>query len=149
MQDNQTTWWFWIPALPKWLIVVAWVVFWAMSVGAPYIRHLTVPGQFWWWDIWYGLGGNAIGIFTWTVIATQLTTEVAYMIFTFRANKRQVEEAAIKNREAGRVEGREEGYAERDAVWLEWVEQLKDSLPDDFSIPPGPANGASNGHKDE
>ena len=78
-----------------------------------------------------------------------LRERLAFMLSEMRSNKRQVEDAAIKNREAGRVEGREEGYAERDAVWLEWVEQLKDSLPDDFSIPPGPANGANNGHKDE
>ena len=114
MENERTTWWFWIPALPKPLIVAAWAVFWALSAGAPFMRDLSVPGQPWWLDIWHGIGGNSIGVFTWAVIATQLTSEVVYMIFTFRANKHQVEEAAIKNRAEGRKEGREEG---RRKVW--------------------------------
>ncbi|MDE2779239.1 MAG: hypothetical protein OXI91_06135 [Chloroflexota bacterium] len=99
MENERTTWWFWIPALPKPLIVAAWAVFWSLATGAPYMRDLAVPHQPWWLDIWHGVGGNAIGVFTWTVIAVQLTSEVVYMIFTFRANKRQVEEAAIRNRD--------------------------------------------------
>ena len=85
------------------------------------------------------------------------------MIFTFRANKHQVEEAAIKNRAEGRKEGREEGREEgmeegieegearRDAVWQEWLDQVRDSLPEDAPPPPdlGLDNGAGNGHKEK
>ena len=159
MENERTTWWFWIPALPKPLIVAAWAVFWALSAGAPFMRDLSVPGQPWWLDIWHGIGGNSIGVFTWAVIATQLTSEVVYMIFTFRANKHQVEEAAIKNRAEGRKEGREEGIeigreevrAERDAMWQEWLDQVRDLLPEDAPPPPdlGLDNGAGNGHKEK
>ena len=69
------------------------------------------------------------------------------MIFTFRANKRQVEEAAIKNREEGIEIGIELGESARDAVWQEWLDQVKDSLPEDSPPPPGSDNGASNGDK--
>ena len=75
------------------------------------------------------------------------------MIFTFRANKHQVEEAAIKNRAEGRKEGREEGIEEgearRDAVWQEWLDQVRDLLPEDAPPPPGLGNGAGNGHKEK
>ena len=143
MENERTTWWFWIPALPKPLIVAAWAVFWSLATGAPYMRDLAVPHQPWWLDIWHGVGGNAIGVFTWTVIAVQLTSEVVYMIFTFRANKRQVEEAAIKNREEGREEGREEMRLE----WQAWLDQVQDKPPEDWPPPPSSGNGANNDHK--
>ena len=163
MENERTTWWFWIPALPKPLIVAAWAVFWALSAGAPFMRDLSAPGQPWWLDIWHGIGGNSIGVFTWAVIATQLTSEVVYMIFTFRANKREVEETAIKNRAEGRKEGRKEGLeegieigreevrTERDTVWQEWLDQVRDLLPEDAPPPPGLDldNGAGNGHKEK
>ncbi len=53
------------------------------------------------------------------------------MIFTFRANKRQVEEAAIRSRE----EGREEMLQE----WQEWLDQVKDEPPENW--PPRPSDG--------
>ena len=71
------------------------------------------------------------------------------MIFTFRTNKHQVEEAAIKNRAEGRKEGLEEGKARRDAVWQEWLDQVRDLLPEDAPPPPGLDNGAGNGHKEK
>ena len=81
------------------------------------------------------------------------------MIFTFRANKHQVEEAAIKNRAEGRKEGREEGIeigreevrAERDAMWQEWLDQVRDLLPEDTPPPPNLDldNRAGNGHKEK
>lgn len=157
MGEERTTWWVWVPALPKPVIVVAWAVFWALSAGAPFIRHQAVPGQTWWLDIWQGVGGNAIGVFSWMVIATQLTSEVAYMIFTFRANKKQVEDAAIKNRKEGREEGREEGRREGRAEaraalqkdWHQWLDQIKDKPREEWPPPPssdpGAGNGASNG----
>ena len=61
------------------------------------------------------------------------------MIFTFRANKRQVEEAAIKSREEGREEMRQE--------WQVWVDQIKDKPPEEWPPPPGSGNGANNDHK--
>ena len=84
-------------------------------------------------------------------------SEVAFMIFTFRANKHQVEEAAIKNRAEGRKEGREEGMEEgieegearRDAVWQEWLDLVRDLLPEDAPPPPGLDDGAGNGHKEK
>ena len=149
MGDDRTPWWVWVPALPKPVIVAAWAVFWALSAGAPFIRHLAVPGQPWWLDIWHGVGGNAVGVFTWAVIATQLTTEVVYMIFTFRANMKKVEDAAIKSREQGREEGREEGRAEARAAlqkdWQQWLDQIKDKPREEWPPPPGSDNGASNG----
>ena len=164
-RDDRTTWWFWVPELPKPLIVSAWAFFWSLSVAAPYLRHLAVPGQPWWLDLWHGAGGNAIGVFTWAIIAIQLTVEVAYMIFTLRANRRQVEQAAVKNRDEGRTEGREEGRAEgreegleegmergqtqQQQMWLEWYEQVKDQLSGDTPPPPSlnNGNGSSNGSK--
>ena len=148
MGEERTTWWFWIPALPKPLIVAAWAVFWSLTISAPFIRELGAPQQPWWLDIWQGIGGNAIGVFTWAVIATQLTSEVVYMIFTFRANKKQVEDAALKSREKGREEGREEGASLRDVIWQEWVDQIKDKPQEEWPPPPGSDNGASNGDVD-
>ena len=153
MGDDRTPWWAWVPALPKPVIVAAWAVFWALSASAPFIRHVAVPGQPWWLDIWHGVGGNAIGVFTWAVIATQLTTEVVYMIFTFRANMKKVEDAAIKSREQGREEGRKEGRAEGRAEaraalqkdWQQWLDQIKDKPREEWPPPPGSDNGASNG----
>ena len=71
------------------------------------------------------------------------------MIFTFRANKRQVEEAATRSREKGLEEGieigREEGAAAREALWLEWLDQVKDKPADEWPPPPNLENGKSNG----
>ena len=119
-------------------------MFWSLTVGAPFVRELGAPQQPWWLDIWQGIGGNAIGVFTWAVIATQLTSEVVYMIFTFRANKKQVEDAAVKNRE----EGRAEGSAARQREWQHWLDQIKDKPQEEWPPPPGSDNGASNGAGD-
>lgn len=83
------------------------------------------------------------------------------MIFTFRANKKQVEDAALKSREKGREEGREEGRIEgrvegreegrvegfsmRDVIWQEWVDQIKDLPKEDWPPQPSPGSGAGNG----
>ena len=61
------------------------------------------------------------------------------MIFTLRANRRQVEQAAIKSRE--------EGQTEQQQMWLEWYEQVEDHLPGDTPPPPSLNNGNSNGRK--
>ena len=142
MEGERAPWWVWIPALPKPIIVAAWVVFCALSACAPFIRHLVAPGQAWWLDIWHGVGGNAIGVFSWMVIAAQLTSAVVCMIFTFRANKRQVEEASIKSREKGREEGREEMRQE----WQDWLNQIKDESPENWPPPPGSSNGDRSGY---
>ena len=155
MGDDRTPWWVWVPALLKPVIVAAWAVFWALSAGAPFIRHVAVPGQPWWLDIWQGVGGNAIGVFSWMVVATQLTSEVVYMIFTFRANKKQVEDAAIKNREEGRKEGRAEARAALQNDWQQWLDQIKDKPREEWPPPPGSEpgqepgseNGSRNGHQ--
>lgn len=143
MEEERTPWWVWVPALPKPVIAAAWAVFWSLSTVAPLVRHLAVPGQPWWLDVWHGVGGNAIGVFSWAILATQLTTEVVYMILTFRANKRQVEEAATRSRE----KGREEGHAERDAVWQDWLEQTKDKPREEWPPPPSIGKDSGNGHK--
>lgn len=142
MEDERTPWWVWVPALPKPIIAAAWAVFWTLSTVAPFIRHLAVPGQAWWLDTWHGLGGNAIGVFSWGILAIQLTTEIVYMIFTFRANKKAVEVAATRNRK----EGREEGHLERDAMWQSWVDQIKDKPPEEWPPPPNLENDKGNGH---
>ena len=79
------------------------------------------------------------------------------MIFTFRANKKQVEDAALKSREEGReegieegieigreegrAEGREEGQSTVNALWHEWLDQIKDLPPENWPPPPGAGNG--------
>ena len=104
MRDNRLTWWFWVPALPKPLIVGAWALFHLLSIMLPYAYYYFNPGQPLLLSIIQGLGGNAIGMFTWTVIAIQLNTEVVYMIFTRRANERAVEKAAERAAEKARAE---------------------------------------------
>lgn len=104
MRDNRLTWWFWVPALPKPLIVGAWALFHLLSILLPYAYYYFNPGQPLLLSIIQGLGGNAIGMFTWTVIAIQLNTEVVYMIFTRRANERAVEKAAERAAEKARAE---------------------------------------------
>ena len=63
------------------------------------------------------------------------------MIFTFRANKRQVEETAIKSREEGREEMRQE--------WEAWVDQIQGKPPEEWPPTPGSDNGSKNDHKEE
>ena len=104
MRDNRLTWWFWVPALPKPLIVGAWALFHLLSILLPYAYYYFNPGQPLLLSIIQGLGGNAIGMFTWTVIAIQLNTEVMYMIFTRRANERAVEKAAERAAAKARAE---------------------------------------------
>ncbi len=65
------------------------------------------------------------------------------MIFTLRANQRQVERAAIK----ARKEAWEEGHRKQQQKWLEWYEQVKDYLPSDAPPPPSLNNGNSNESK--
>ena len=66
------------------------------------------------------------------------------MIFTFRANKKQVEDAALKSRE----EGRAEGSAARQKEWQHWLDHIKDKPQEEWPPPPGSENGASNGTGD-
>ena len=108
MRDNRLTWWFWVPALPKPLIVGAWALFHLLSILLPYAYYYFNPGQPLLLSIIQGLGGNAIGMFTWTVIAIQLNTEVVYMIFTRRANERAVEKAAERAAEQAAAKARAE-----------------------------------------
>lgn len=125
MRDNRLTWWFWVPALPKPLIVGAWALFHLLSILLPYAYYYFNPGQPLLLSIIQGLGGNAIGMFTWTVIAIQLNTEVVYMIFTRRANERAVEKAAERAAEQAAAKARaetEKARAETEKVRAEAAE---------------------------
>ena len=113
-----------------------------------------------------GLGGNAIGVFTWSIIAIQLNAEVIHMVLSRRANEHAVEQAAEKARKQAAAEARKQAMAEAEeriaaaeeraksaaeeeraraeerrarleTAWSEWYEQVKDQLPDDTPPPPG------------
>ena len=104
MRDNRLTWWFWVPALPKPLIVGAWALFLLLSLLLPYAYYYFNPGQPLLVSVIQGLGGNSIGMFTWSIIAIQLNAEVFYMIFTRKANERAVEKAAEQAEKLARAE---------------------------------------------
>ncbi len=161
MRDNRLTWWFWVPALPKPLIVGAWALFHLLSILLPYAYYYFNPGQPLLMSIIQGLGGNAIGMFTWTVIAIQLNTEVMYMIFTRRANERAVEKAAERAAEQAaakaraetervRAEAKAEARAEAAkarAETLEWYERQQAAFREGqpFDEPPPFINRNGNG----
>lgn len=154
MRDNRLTWWFWVPALPKPLIVGAWALFHLLSILLPYAHYYFNPGQPLLLSIIQGLGGNAIGMFTWTVIAIQLNTEVVYMIFTRRANERAVEKAAERAAEKARAEtervraeAKAEARAEARAETLEWYERQQAAFREGrpFDEPPPFINRNGNG----
>ena len=154
------TWWFWVPVLPKPLIVGAWALFGLLSVLLPYMYYWFNPDQPLIISIVQGLGGNAIGVFTWSIIAIQLNAEVIHMVLSRRANEHAVEQAAEKAREQGAAEARKQAMAEaedkiaaaeeranaaaeerasteqRQQQLLAWYEQVKDQLPEDTPPPP-------------
>ena len=74
------------------------------------------------------------------------------MIFTFRANMKKVEDAAIKEPRA-RAQGRPrfkktQRATDRAALqkdWQQWLDQIKDKPREEWPPPPGSDNGASNG----
>ena len=171
MKDERETWWFWVPALPKWVVVVAWISYMALSCLMPYVYYYFHPAQPVIISIVQGLGGNAIGIFTWAVVGIQLNVEVLSMVLTRRANERAVEKAREKERakvdaekqaraeaeERARAEAEERARAEaervrvetawaaREQVLSDWYEQVKDQLPEGFPPPPG-VNGNQAGN---
>lgn len=124
MRDNRLTWWFWVPALPKPLIVGAWALFHLLSLLLPYAYHYFNPGQPLLVSVIQGLGGNAIGMFTWSIIAIQLNAEVFYMIFTRKANERAVEKAA----EQAEKRAEERARAETEKVQAEAEKSLAETL---------------------
>ena len=154
------TWWFWVPVLPKPLIVGAWALFVLLSVLLPYMYYWFNPGQPLVVSIVQGLGGNAIGVFTWSIIAIQLNAEVIHMVLSRRANEHAVEQAAEKARKQGAADARKQAMAEaedkiaaaeeranaaaeerarteqRQQQLLAWYEQVKDQLPEDTPPPP-------------
>ena len=143
MRDNRMTWWFWVPVLPKPLIVGAWALFVLLSVLLPYMYYWFNPGQPLIVSIVQGLGGNAIGVFTWSIIAIQLNAEVIHMVLSRRANEHAVEQAreqAAKDaRKQALAEAKKQATAEaeqRQQELLAWYEQVKDQLPEDTPPPP-------------
>ena len=154
------TWWFWVPVLPKPLIVGAWALFVLLSCLLPYMYYWFNPGQPLIISIVQGLGGNAIGVFTWSIIAIQLNAEVIHMVLSRRANEHAVEQAAEKARKQGAADARKQAMAEaedkiaaaedrakaaaeerarseeRQQQLLAWYEQVKDQLPEDTPPPP-------------
>ena len=124
MRDNRMTWWFWVPVLPKPLIIGAWALFILLSCPIPYLYYWFNPGQPPLITLVQGLGGNAIGVFTWSIIAIQLNAEVITMVLVRRANQHAVEVAAEKAREQALAEGREQALAEsREQALAEGREQ--------------------------
>ena len=154
------TWWFWVPVLPRPLIIGAWALFVLLSCLLPYMNYWFNPGQPLLISIVNGLGGNAIGVFTWSIIAIQLNAEVVHMILSRRANEHDVEMAAenarkqvmaeleerIAAEERARAEAEERAKAEaeeraraeaRQQQVLAWYEQVKEQLPEGMPPPPG------------
>ena len=166
------TWWFWVPVLPKPLIVGAWALFVLLSVLLPYMYYWFNPSQPLIISIVQGLGGNAIGVFTWSIIAIQLNAEVIHMVLSRRANEHAVEQAREQAAEDARkqamaeaaekiAEAEERAKAaaeerakaaaeeraraeERQQELLAWYEQVKDQLPEDTPPPPS-VNGNHTG----
>ena len=163
------TWWFWVPVLPKPLIVGAWALFVLLSCLLPYMYYWFNPDQPLIISIVQGLGGNSIGVFTWSIIAIQLNAEVIHMVLSRRANEHAVEQAAEKARKQATAEARKQAMAEaeeriaaaeerakaeaeerarteeRQQALLAWYEQVKDQLPEGFPPPPG-VNGNQAGN---
>ena len=142
------TWWFWVPVLPKPLIVGAWALFVLLSCLLPYMYYWFNPEQPLIISIVQGLGGNAIGVFTWAIIAIQLNAEVIHMVLSRRANEHAVEQAAEKARKQAAAEARKQveeearkqamaEAEERQQALLAWYEQVKEQLPEDTPPPPG------------
>ena len=149
-----------MPVLPRPLIIGAWALFVLLSCLLPYMNYWFNPGQPLLISIVNGLGGNAIGVFTWSIIAIQLNAEVVHMILSRRANEHDVEMAAenarkqvmaeleerIAAEERARAEAEERAKAEaeeraraeaRQQQVLAWYEQVKEQLPEGMPPPPG------------
>ncbi len=147
-----------MPVLPRPLIVGAWIVFMLMSGGLPWMNYYFDPGQPLPVSIVDGLGGNGIGLFTWTIIGIQLHVEVIYMVFSRRANMHDVEVAAEKARAEAEAKAEARTTAEAEArvaaeeqlqAFLTWYEQVKDQLAEGTPPPPGiDRNGKMNRDND-
>ncbi len=127
-----------ITDIPRWFFLLAWLTFYlatGAALAVEFYQHPTRPVLV---NIKEGVSFAGGGLYPWLLAALYLHLEVWHMILSKRANRREVERAAVEA--TARAEARAE--AER-AQLREWYEQHKDQWPEGLPLPPGLARNPS------